>query len=179
MKKMTNKFLFLFFVTAFGLSLPFFTNGQSGGDFTITKSVISSGGGVSSDNGNIFSITSANGQATAGTRMSNPPFSIGTGFFPPPPFTQTAAGVMIRGLVLNADKNGIKNAVLTLTGGTLIVPRVAVTNQFGYFAFDNVEVGQFYVISVQHKNYIFNQNTQSLTLFEDVDDMIFRADFEN
>lgn len=174
---MKSKFSLFCLIFAICLALPFFGTAQSGGDFTITKSVIASGGGVNS--GGDFSITTVNGQPAAGTRMLNPPFNIGTGFFAPPPLAPTAARAMIRGRVVFHNSTPIKNAVVSLTGGTLTTPFIARTNDFGYFTFTDLEVGYFYILSVSHKNYGFGQNTQWVNLFENITDLIFRADWEN
>lgn len=174
---MKNK---LFLILMIGLCLPFFGSAQSsGGDFIITKSVIASGGGAVSDTaGNMFSMTGVNGQPAAGTRAANPPFSVSNGFFAFN-LAPTAAFALIQGRVVSGESNGIKSALVSLAGGNLTTPRRVMTNDLGYFTFFDVEVGQFYVLSVRHKNYGFGQNTQSLTLIGDTTDLIFRADWEN
>lgn len=174
---MKNKYTLFCLILVIGLCFPFPGTAQSGGDFTITKLRIGAGGGESS--GGDFSVTTANGQPAVGTRMINPPFNIGTGFFPPPALAPSAADAMIRGRVVSGKNRGIRNAVLSLTGGAITTPRIVRTNQFGYFIFNNVGVGQVYIVSVWHKRYGFGQNTQTITLFENVNDIIFRADWEN
>lgn len=77
----------------------------------------------------------------------------------------SAAGVSISGQVL--DRTGIKasgiaNAVVTLIDGNGNT-RVMKTNSFGYYAFDDLEVGQTYTFFVSAKRYQFSPQTVSLT----------------
>src|SRR5438105_1611494 len=54
----------------------------TGGSYTITQSIIASGGGSSSGVGpNIFSITGTGGQSLAGGPMSNAPYNFFSGFW--------------------------------------------------------------------------------------------------
>ena len=62
------------------------TPAQTGGDFTITQSVIASGGGASA--GGAFIVESTNGQPLAGGLISNPPFDLFSGFWTPEPLRQ-------------------------------------------------------------------------------------------
>jgi hypothetical protein len=47
----------------------------------------------------------------------------------------------------------------------------AITNPFGYYRFTNVEVGQTYIFSVDHKRYTFEPRTISLS--DDLTDLDF------
>jgi len=62
------------------------TPAQTGGDYTITQSVIATGGGTSS--GGNFTVESTNGQPLAGGLISNPPFNLFSGFWTPELFLQ-------------------------------------------------------------------------------------------
>ena len=53
---------------------------QTGGDFTITQSVIAAGGGQQSAGGT-FSLDGTSGQSLAGTPVSNGNFSVASGFW--------------------------------------------------------------------------------------------------
>lgn len=66
----------------------------------------------------------------------------------------TAASVSVSGRVLTAEGMPLKNAtvVITNTNGD---SRTALTSSFGYYRFDDVEVGHSYVVSVSSKRYQF------------------------
>jgi alpha-tubulin suppressor-like RCC1 family protein len=85
----------------------------------------------------------------------------------------TAANVSISGQVLNA-KTGIGRVTVSLTdssGNT----RTTVTNSFGKYYFGEVPAGQVYVISVNHKKYVFNPDSQVLNISEAVENVDFSA----
>lgn len=95
------------------------------------------------------------------------------------PLAPTAAGALIEGRVMTIEGQPVNNAFLILAGGTLTAPRTVRTNQFGYFRFEDVEVGQAYVLSVRNKQYGFAQNPRVFVLTEDLRDIIFEATWEN
>ena len=89
--------------------------------------------------------------------------------------TPSAANVSVSGRILTADGRGISRARVTLTdawGNT----RTAITSPFGYYKFDEVPVGETCIVSVAHKRYIFNPDTQVLNVFEDLSGVDFTAD---
>lgn len=144
----------------------------AGGNYTLDQSVIASGGGVSSDTGNIFSITGTFGQPIAGTTSSNAPFSISSGFFSPPFLAPTAASVSVSGRVLTTDGSGLKNARVILTdlhGNS----QTTVTASFGYYSFSEIEAGQTYILTVQSKRYQFAP--QVINALEDIENLNFAA----
>jgi hypothetical protein len=86
----------------------------------------------------------------------------------------TAAQVSASGRVINNAGNGIANAsvfVTTETGQR----RVAITNAFGHFRFDNLLAGQTYIFTVTAKRHTFGSPSQVIDLSEDRDDVIFIA----
>lgn len=62
----------------------------------------------------------------------------------------TAASVAVSGQVLDRNRNGVANAVVTIEGtnGSRVTAR---TSTFGYFSFDSVLAGESYVVSVSSK----------------------------
>jgi hypothetical protein len=86
--------------------------------------------------------------------------------------TPTAANVFISGRVLTNSGRGISNAMVVMTdsGGEL---RYARTNPFGYYRFENVEVGQTYIFNVRSKQYIFAP--QVISVSEDLTGLNFTA----
>jgi hypothetical protein len=171
--KYFNKVPFFVFLLLFSVVT---LTAQSGGTYAITQSVTSNGGGQSQ--GGTFTVEGTAGQAAAGTDMSAPPYTLKSGFWTPAPFAPTAAGVTVGGRVVKADGfTGIRNITVSLTNGTFTAPRIARTNALGYFTFENVEAGQFYIISVSHKNYAFAQNSQGVMVLEELTDIVFQADW--
>lgn len=153
------------------------TSAQSGGDFEITQSVIATGGGTSSDTGGIFTLDSTIGQPIATTASSSGgTFNQRSGFWTPAPLAPSAAGVTVSGKVLIGNNTGLGDVVVTLSGGTLTAPLRTRTNSFGYFTFEDVEVGHFYVLQVYHLRYFFAESSQSFTLTDNITGIVFNSD---
>lgn len=92
----------------------------------------------------------------------------------PNPFNVTAAHAQLSGRVVTASGMGIGRVVISMTdnGG---VSRVAITNPFGYFTFDDVTTGQTYFVSARSKEYQFVQPTQTVTLQDDLASLTFQV----
>ena len=73
-----------------------------------------------------------------------------------------AANVGVGGRVVDSKGNAISRAYVTLTGANGI-PRTARTNTFGYYRFDNVEVGDSYVLQATAKGYTFSPRIVSVS----------------
>ena len=84
----------------------------------------------------------------------------------------TAAGVSLSGRVLTADGNGIRNAQVSiiLSNGEV---RNVFSSAFGYYRFDDLEVGQTYILSIAAKRYTFINPTRIISL----DDELTGEDF--
>ncbi len=89
-------------------------------------------------------------------------------------FAPTAASVSVSGRVLTADGQGIGKARVSLadTDGNT---RTILTNPFGYYRFDGVEVGAAYVISVEAKRHVFANPTRTLNVVDELTDVNFIA----
>ncbi len=77
----------------------------------------------------------------------------------------TAGNVGFSGRVLNYNGSGIANAKVAVTdlyGAT----QTATTNNFGYYHFENIEVGQSYALDVSHRGYRFNP--QYVSVFDEI-----------
>ena len=86
----------------------------------------------------------------------------------------TAAGVSVSGRVLINDGRGLRNAIVTMTepnGNN----RSYRTGAFGYFVFEDVEVGQTYIFQVQSKRFTFAP--QVVTVNEELTELNFTAEF--
>lgn len=66
----------------------------------------------------------------------------------------TAAGVEMSGRVMTPDGRGLRNATVVMVDSQGIT-RTATTSTFGYYRFDDVEVGSSYVVSVESRRYRF------------------------
>jgi len=161
------QFIFLF------LMLVSTLEAQTGGDFTITQSVIAGGGGQNSAGG-AFAVDGTIGQSVAGGAIGNTPFTVTSGFWNFSPLAPTAANAGIGGRIITFDGSGIRNVRVTLTapnGQT----RTALTGSFGYYSFEEVPVGETYIISIFSKRFTFSQPTQVVTVFDNVADINFIA----
>jgi hypothetical protein len=125
---------------------------QSGGNYTITQSVVTGGGGPGG--GGTIAFNGTAGQPAAGASSSGGGFSVRGGFWAPVSLSPTAASVSISGKVSTAAGNGIRNAQITLTApnGTT---RNAVSGSLGYYLFDDVPAGQTYIVSISSKRFTF------------------------
>lgn len=74
----------------------------------------------------------------------------------------TNSSVNVAGRVMDVSGAGISKASVTLTdaGGAT---RTVLTNPFGYYGFDNVQVGLTYVFTASHKRYTFEPQMVTVT----------------
>jgi hypothetical protein len=85
----------------------------------------------------------------------------------------TAATVNVGGRVSASDGRAIYRARVSITNSNGETQTV-LTNQFGYFRFDEIAVGETYIISVRHKIYQFN--SQVVSVFEEIQNADFTAE---
>ncbi|HEY0049277.1 MAG TPA: carboxypeptidase regulatory-like domain-containing protein [Pyrinomonadaceae bacterium] len=145
--------------------------------YTLEQSVISSGGGATAGGaGGVYQIESAIGQPVAGTNSTGGAmFSVRGGFFTPAPFAPTAATASVSGRILTSDGRGIRNVSITMTDASGAM-RMAFSGSFGYFTFEDVRVGEVYVLSVRAKQFWFGQSSLAISVREDLSDISFTAD---
>jgi hypothetical protein len=86
-----------------------------------------------------------------------------------------AANASISGRVMTSNGNGIRNAVVSLSGGTLTQPVIVQTGPFGSYSFENLQVGQTYFLQVSAKRFRFSSPTRVITLQDNLEDMNFIA----
>jgi hypothetical protein len=89
--------------------------------------------------------------------------------------TVVAANASISGRVMTSNGNGIRNAVVTLSGGTLTQPVSVQTGTFGSYSFENLQVGQTYFLQVGAKRFRFSSPSRIITLQDNLEDMNFIA----
>ena len=141
--------LFLLLMAGFLRSSP--AQIATGGAYTLEQSVLANGGLEST--GGSFAIVGTAGQPAVGTASSGGQFSIHGGFWQGF-LVPTAASVSISGRVVNAAGYPVSHAIVVFTSATGS-SRAAVTNPFGNYAVDGIEVGQAYIVSVSAKSYQF------------------------
>lgn len=88
-------------------------------------------------------------------------------------FAPTAGNASIEGTVQLASGRGLKGITLTLQNATASEFKTTVTNAFGRYRFDDLEVGDFYVLSIQSKRYRFPNSPYAFTLSEDLTSTTF------
>ena len=91
-------------------------------------------------------------------------------------FAPTAANVEISGRITTASGEGIRNATVMLTGGTLTEPVYVRTGTFGIYRFADLPVGQTYVITVISKRYTFANPSRVINLTDNATEENFEAE---
>jgi len=82
----------------------------------------------------------------------------------------TPAGVSVSGLVQSARGRGLADATVEITSFSGVTRRTT-TSDFGYFTFEDVEVGQDYVLNVVSRRYSFVP--QVVNVSDTITDLIF------
>lgn len=85
----------------------------------------------------------------------------------------SAAPASIQGRVSTAEGRAISGAYITVANATTGETFRAVSNSFGYYRITDLPVSEFYIMTVNHKRYLFLDASRSFTLDEDM----FSADF--
>lgn len=146
---------------------------QTGGNYTITQSVIASGGGQNATGGD-FSLDGTIGQPLAGVNSSGGSFSVRGGFWTAQ-LSPSAAGATIAGRVIvdGASGKGIRNVQLTLTDTATGEIRIVRSGLFGSYRFEDVPTGHSYVLTVSARRFAFAPNIRFITLLEEVTNIDF------
>lgn len=91
------------------------------------------------------------------------------------PLAPSAAPASISGRVVDAAGQGIGGAYIMISDVQAGSTRVVMTSPFGYYAVDDLEVASFYTLTVSHKRFVFEVDTMSFTLREDMTGVDFVA----
>jgi hypothetical protein len=151
---------------------------SSGGTYTLTNSVVASGGGRSDDGGaGVYTLTGTLGQAVAAPRSNGGVYSVRHGFWSELSGA-TSANVALSGKVVTESGRGIKGALVTLTGGNLTAPVSFFTNARGQFFFDDVPGGQFFVITVERAGYVFPTPNIVVSTNANQNDIVFKGSIQ-
>ena len=156
------------------LVMPPLAATQSGGQYSVSQSVIAGGGAASDDGpGGQFTLTGTIGQSVVGARSFGSIYRIQSGFWHYD-LAPTSASVSIVGRVVSETGEPVDRAAVRMTnsrGATL----TALTNPFGYFIFEDIPVGESYVIEYSARNFL--SGSQIIVPMDDVSDLkivIFR-----
>jgi len=89
-----------------------------------------------------------------------------------PAFAPTAAGVTVSGRVKTNEAQGVRNAYLTLVGDNG-QQHHAITNGLGYYHFEDIQAGRTYVLTVSHKQFVFENPSRLINLVDKLTDVDF------
>ncbi len=123
------------------------------------------------ENGSWVDRTSAYAFATQSICATSPtlsPFAIVDSNLAP-----VAAAVSVSGRVTTSNGNGLRGAVVTMTGNDGITRR-AITSSFGNYRFEDITVGGTYIMEVSSKRYVFSPRT--IAVADELSDVDFVAD---
>ena len=87
----------------------------------------------------------------------------------------TAANISAAGRTTDAFGRPIARTRVTIHNTTNGESQTVYTNTFGNYRFDNLPAGDFYIITVWNKRYLFEQDTQSFVLNDAVENVDFVA----
>jgi hypothetical protein len=77
---------------------------------------------------------------------------------------------------MTAEGEGIRNARMVMTGGTLLEPLMVTTGTLGYYNFDGLEAGQTYLLTVNSRRYTFTTPSRVINLIDNINDADFIAE---
>ncbi len=140
---------------------------QAGGPYDLSRSVIAGGGG-SQSTGGTFKVDGTVGQNLAGTRIAGGGYGLRGGFWGPRALSPTAAGVSISGQIRTMEGRGISSVRVTLTNPATGESFAALSSSFGYYLFEEIPVGQIYILSVSSKRYTFDPAIRLLNLLDEI-----------
>ena len=84
----------------------------------------------------------------------------------------TSASVTVGGKITDASGNGISKAQISITAANGET-RTTLTSSFGFYRFDDIQVGESYVVTVRHKTHQFSP--QIIAVFEAMENVDFTA----
>ena len=86
----------------------------------------------------------------------------------------SAASASISGRVTDTNGRAIRGASITVQGMDGVVRR-AMTNTFGYYRIDGLQVGESFVVTASARRYAFAAPTQFVNLVDNISDLNFTA----
>lgn len=155
-------------ITAFGASNSITVTESLTPGWTLSDLICTETGGIAN--------TTANPGTRTATIIAEPGESIKC-VYTNTQLNPSAAHASVLGRAVTGDGQGISGATLSLMEINSGEVRTARTNMFGYYSFEDLEVGAFYVLTIQHKRYFFAEDTRSFTLLDDLTSVDFVETF--
>lgn len=153
--------------------LPQRAQAQTGGTYDLSHSVIASGGG-SNSTGGTFRVDGTIGQNLAGTVSTGGTFNLRDGFWAFDALAPTAAPASLSGRVFSGKGLGIIRRVqIVLFDASSGITQTTQTNPRGFYRFEELEVGHFYIVRAESKKFTFTPDSYSFELLEDRADVNF------
>jgi subtilisin family serine protease len=87
----------------------------------------------------------------------------------------TAAGATVSGQIVDSAGRGVKGVQMVLLDPTAGTSRVALTNAFGLYSFDNVTAGHTYMIATSAKRYRITPTSRAISVSGDLANVSFVA----
>ena len=88
----------------------------------------------------------------------------------------TAAGASVSGQVRDAHGLGLARVQLTLVSAATGETKTALTNAFGYYVLDGLDLNELYTLRVRHKRYNFAETQRTISLTDNLAEVDFVAD---
>jgi uncharacterized membrane protein len=85
------------------------------------------------------------------------------------------SNLTLSGRILTSAGNGIRNAYVTISDGSLTTPITVQTGSFGYYSFTGLQSGSNYTVTVATKRYVIAQPSRMVTMNGNVADFNFIA----
>ena len=82
----------------------------------------------------------------------------------------------INGKVVSTNGSGIRRATVTVLNLTTLDTQTHLTNDFGYFRFNNLPILNLYLVTVSSKRYFFSFSNQLVQFTELEHNMTFVSD---
>lgn len=92
-----------------------------------------------------------------------------------PILAPTAASASISGRIKTSDGRGISKARLVLANASTGEVSHAVSSSFGYYRFNDLPVGETYILTISSKRFSFKPNTRVIALLDELTDEDFEA----
>jgi len=85
----------------------------------------------------------------------------------------TAANAVVSGQVRDQNGRGLAKVRVSVFNPSTSTNSTAITNAFGFYQIENLEVGSVYIVNIASKQYTFVNTTQALMLMQDTDGVDF------
>lgn len=88
----------------------------------------------------------------------------------------TSANGIVSGKVKNLKGQGLRFCTVMLSGGSLPEPLYSTTNMFGQYRFDDIPLGEGYILQVFSRRYSFEEPSRFITLNDSISDADFTGE---